>query len=188
MSYIITYYLPSGLFVVVSWISFLIPPDIVPGKYNQTVQQGFRTSGNPRIWNFPNPNIFLSLSWLLQSSPSTSLHWSALFFFGLLKFSARVFGGCWGLQESVGVCRSLLGSARGLLGSAGAFRGLLGSTGVYLGLLGSARVCQGLPKSLGCAWVFIWNFWGDLICPGLPRSSLFCQVWSVQLELIQMFL
>ena len=32
MSYIITYYLPSGLFVVVSWISFLIPPDIVPGK------------------------------------------------------------------------------------------------------------------------------------------------------------
>ena len=37
-SYIITYYLPSGLFVVVSWISFLIPPDIVPGtdisRYN----------------------------------------------------------------------------------------------------------------------------------------------------------
>jgi len=32
MSYIITYYLPSGLFVVVSWISFLIPPDIVPGR------------------------------------------------------------------------------------------------------------------------------------------------------------
>ena len=31
MSYIITYYLPSGLFVVVSWISHLIPPDIVPG-------------------------------------------------------------------------------------------------------------------------------------------------------------
>ena len=140
MSYIITYYLPSGLFVVVSWISFLIPPDIVPGKYNQTVQQGFRTSGNPRIWNFPNPNIFLSLSWLLQSSPSTSLHWSALFFFGLLKFSARVFGGCWGLQESVGVCWGLLGFAR-------ACQGLLGSTGVYLGLLGSARVCQGLSQS-----------------------------------------
>ena len=32
MSYMITYYLPSGLFVVVSWISFLIPPDIVPGR------------------------------------------------------------------------------------------------------------------------------------------------------------
>ena len=35
MSYIITYYLPSGLFVVVSWFSFLIPPDIVPGKHSQ---------------------------------------------------------------------------------------------------------------------------------------------------------
>ena len=34
MSYIITYYLPSGLFVVVSWISFLIPPDIVPGIWH----------------------------------------------------------------------------------------------------------------------------------------------------------
>jgi hypothetical protein len=35
MSYIITYYLPSGLFVLVSWISFLIPPDIVPGQSNE---------------------------------------------------------------------------------------------------------------------------------------------------------
>lgn len=38
MSYIITYYLPSGLFVVVSWISFLIPPDIVPGTYNTALR------------------------------------------------------------------------------------------------------------------------------------------------------
>jgi hypothetical protein len=30
--YVITYYLPSGLFVVVSWISFLVPPDVIPGK------------------------------------------------------------------------------------------------------------------------------------------------------------
>ena len=29
--YIINYYLPSGLFVVVSWISFLVPADIIPG-------------------------------------------------------------------------------------------------------------------------------------------------------------
>ena len=36
MSYIITYYQPSGLFVVVSWISFLIPPDIVPGNNQST--------------------------------------------------------------------------------------------------------------------------------------------------------
>ena len=25
-------YLPSGLFVVVSWISFIVPPEIVPGR------------------------------------------------------------------------------------------------------------------------------------------------------------
>jgi len=30
--YIITCYLPSGMFVIVSWISFLIPPDVVPGR------------------------------------------------------------------------------------------------------------------------------------------------------------
>jgi hypothetical protein len=29
--YIINYYLPSGLFVVVSWISFLVPADVIPG-------------------------------------------------------------------------------------------------------------------------------------------------------------
>ncbi len=39
MSYIITYYLPSGLFVVVSWISFLIPPDIVPGKVPDIIRR-----------------------------------------------------------------------------------------------------------------------------------------------------
>lgn len=30
--YIINYYLPAGLFVVVSWISFLVPADIIPGR------------------------------------------------------------------------------------------------------------------------------------------------------------
>ncbi|XP_071746375.1 acetylcholine-gated chloride channel subunit acc-3 isoform X2 [Lepeophtheirus salmonis] len=30
--YIITYYLPSGLFVVVSWISFVVPPTVIPGR------------------------------------------------------------------------------------------------------------------------------------------------------------
>lgn len=30
--YIITWYLPSGMIVMVSWISFLIPPDVVPGR------------------------------------------------------------------------------------------------------------------------------------------------------------
>ena len=31
--YIITCYLPSAMFVIVSWISFLIPADIVPGRW-----------------------------------------------------------------------------------------------------------------------------------------------------------
>jgi hypothetical protein len=35
--YIINYYLPSGLFVVVSWISFLVPSDIIPGKIKSSV-------------------------------------------------------------------------------------------------------------------------------------------------------
>ena len=30
--YIVTYYLPSGLFVMVSWISFLVNPDVIPGN------------------------------------------------------------------------------------------------------------------------------------------------------------
>ena len=29
--YIITYYLPSGLFVGISWVSFLINPEVIPG-------------------------------------------------------------------------------------------------------------------------------------------------------------
>ena len=32
LKYIVNYYLPSGLFVIVSWVSFLIPPEIVPGR------------------------------------------------------------------------------------------------------------------------------------------------------------
>merc|ERR1719189_2258563 len=32
MKYLYIYYLPSGLFVVVSWVVFLIPPEVVPGR------------------------------------------------------------------------------------------------------------------------------------------------------------
>ena len=53
MSYIITYYLPSGLFVVVSWISFLIPPDIVPGKLS-SICSVLETYDLP-----PNPHYLL---------------------------------------------------------------------------------------------------------------------------------
>ena len=27
-----SFFLPSGLFVVVSWISFVVPPDVIPGR------------------------------------------------------------------------------------------------------------------------------------------------------------
>lgn len=30
--YIFNYFIPSGLFVMVSWVSFAIPPDSVPGR------------------------------------------------------------------------------------------------------------------------------------------------------------
>jgi hypothetical protein len=30
--YFYNYFIPSGLFVVVSWVSFVIPPDSVPGR------------------------------------------------------------------------------------------------------------------------------------------------------------
>ena len=30
--YFYNYFVPSGLFVVVSWVSFVIPPDSVPGR------------------------------------------------------------------------------------------------------------------------------------------------------------
>ena len=30
--YLFLYYLPSTLFVITSWISFLIPPEVVPGR------------------------------------------------------------------------------------------------------------------------------------------------------------
>ena len=32
LKYLVIYYLPSGLFVVVSWVGFLIPPEVVPGR------------------------------------------------------------------------------------------------------------------------------------------------------------
>ena len=30
--YLYIYYLPSTLFVITSWVSFLIPPEVVPGR------------------------------------------------------------------------------------------------------------------------------------------------------------
>ena len=55
--YIINYYLPSGLFVVVSWISFLVPADVIPGKlpFNRW-QSTESTTFRPCIPNNPPLN------------------------------------------------------------------------------------------------------------------------------------
>ena len=37
LKYFTVYYLPSGMFVVVSWTSFLIPPEIVAGRMSMLV-------------------------------------------------------------------------------------------------------------------------------------------------------
>ena len=43
--YIVTYYLPSGLFVMVSWISFLVNPDVIPGSINVSRTNNYCVSG-----------------------------------------------------------------------------------------------------------------------------------------------
>ena len=53
--YIITCYLPSGMFVMVSWISFLIPPDVVPGRWGPGIL--YKGSTNPPT----NPYLRMTL-------------------------------------------------------------------------------------------------------------------------------
>ena len=55
MSYIITYYLPSGLFVVVSWISFLIPADIVPGETKKSFENELQGGHKSTIFRSHGP-------------------------------------------------------------------------------------------------------------------------------------
>ena len=58
LKYLYIYYLPSGLFVVVSWISFLVPAEIIPGIYHiwgrsQTTLTrffSFLTTYTPFLW------------------------------------------------------------------------------------------------------------------------------------------
>ena len=35
--YVFNNYIPGALFVIVSWVSFLIPPDLIPGRMNLLV-------------------------------------------------------------------------------------------------------------------------------------------------------
>ena len=65
--YIVTYYLPSGLFVVVSWISFLVNPEVIilekvdlPLEYFSLAKQS-TLAGDPgpndaTDHNFPGPD------------------------------------------------------------------------------------------------------------------------------------
>ena len=55
-------YLPSGLFVIVSWISFIVPPEVVPGETNRDFSSNGRKS-----WMQNCFKIFYSYSCILLS-------------------------------------------------------------------------------------------------------------------------
>ena len=55
--YIITCYLPSGMFVMVSWISFLIPPDVVPGRWGPGILYKGSTNQSMPQDDAPHHNI-----------------------------------------------------------------------------------------------------------------------------------
>ena len=64
-------YLPSGLFVIVSWISFIVPPEVVPGK----------VSSVPSLLSSPgrvpgNSPPTLSIYCLLPSSIVKNIHFN----------------------------------------------------------------------------------------------------------------
>ena len=61
--YIITWYLPSGMFVMVSWISFLIPPDTVPGRMGLliTVFLVIVNIFNSITWNMPKADTLTAI-------------------------------------------------------------------------------------------------------------------------------
>ena len=58
--YIINYYLPSSLFVVVSWVSFLVPSDVIPGTTHN--QEGVGKGGPRGIYSPQTSSNFL---WLI---------------------------------------------------------------------------------------------------------------------------
>ena len=72
--YIINYYLPSGLFVVVSWISFLVPAEIIPGIchfISRKICELFSLTINAKLSNFFRK--FLDLfSWKLIKNDKIS--------------------------------------------------------------------------------------------------------------------
>ena len=71
MHYIINYYLPSGLFVVVSWISFLVPAEVLPGKKEFLVRLSEHASSFPLAAGFKTRNcsgeVLESVKWKKSS-------------------------------------------------------------------------------------------------------------------------
>ena len=50
-------YLPSGLFVVVSWISFIVPPEIVPGRDNKKGKTSPQMCSGGKVKTMLNGNV-----------------------------------------------------------------------------------------------------------------------------------
>ena len=60
--YIVTYYLPSGLFVVVSWISFLVNPEVIVQK------EIYRSKRAPQKIGGNCAELYINLNGLLKKS------------------------------------------------------------------------------------------------------------------------
>ena len=54
--YIVTYYLPSGLFVVVSWISFLVNPEVIISEKVDLPLEYFSLAKQSTLAGDPGPN------------------------------------------------------------------------------------------------------------------------------------
>ena len=54
--YIVTYYLPSGLFVVVSWISFLVNPEVIILEKVDRLLESFSFAKQSTLAGDPGPN------------------------------------------------------------------------------------------------------------------------------------
>ena len=94
LKYIVNYYLPSGLFVIVSWVSFLIPPEIVPGRMTLLVTiflvliNIFNnvTSNSPNVEGLTAISSKLNLiTYILTNNISAWIITCILFVFGALS-------------------------------------------------------------------------------------------------------
>ena len=85
LKYIVNYYLPSGLFVLVSWVSFLIPPEIVPGRMTLlvTIFLVLINIFNNVTSNSPNVEGLTAISSNFIQALSKISYWSCFYQLGL---------------------------------------------------------------------------------------------------------